>query len=102
MERPDKTTMAVIIDVADLDCVFLTYNEPEREEFWIKIQNMVPWAVRVDGVHGSDAAHKACADASTTDRFIIIDGDNMPDPEFFDQQLVLNNMNNNKDRKSVV
>jgi len=71
------------IDVADLDVVYLSYDEPQKEEFWVKIKNMVPWATRVDGVKGSDAAHKAAADASTTDRFILIDGDNMPDPEFF-------------------
>lgn len=81
--------MTKIVDIADLDVVYLTYNEPLKEEFWIKIQNMVPWAVRVDGVTGSDAAHKACADKSETDRFIVIDGDNMPDPDFFNQQLVL-------------
>ena len=39
-----------VIDIADLDCIFLTYDEPKKEEFWIKIQNMVPWAKRVDGV----------------------------------------------------
>jgi hypothetical protein len=75
------------IDVADLDCIFLTYDEPQREEFWIKIRNMVPWAKRVDGVKGSDAAHKAAADASDTDRFILIDGDNIPNPEFFNLTL---------------
>jgi hypothetical protein len=42
----------------------------------------------VDGVKGSDAAHKAAADASTTDRFILIDGDNIPNPSFFNQTLV--------------
>jgi hypothetical protein len=42
-----------IVDIADLDCIFLTYDEPKKEEFWIKIQNMVPWAKRVDGVKGS-------------------------------------------------
>jgi hypothetical protein len=50
---------------------------------------MVPWAKRVDGVKGSDAAHKAAADASDTDRFILIDGDNMPSPDFFDLTLEL-------------
>jgi hypothetical protein len=79
------------IDVADLDCVYLTYDEPQREEFWVKIKNMVPWARRVDGVKGSDAAHKAAARASDTDRFILIDGDNLPDPSFFNQTLVLPN-----------
>jgi hypothetical protein len=82
-----------IIDVADLDCIFLTYDEPKKEEFWIKIQNMVPWAKRVDGVKGSDAAHKAAADASDTDRFVLIDGDNIPDPEFFNLQLSLDDHN---------
>ena len=76
------------IDIADLDCIYLTYDEPQREEFWIKIRNMVPWARRVDGVLGSDAAHKAAAQASSTDRFILIDGDNLPDPAFFNQTLV--------------
>ena len=75
------------IDIADLDCIYLSYQEPEKEEFWVKIKNMVPWAKRVDGVKGSDAAHKACAELSDTDRFIVIDGDNMPDPEFFNQTL---------------
>jgi hypothetical protein len=85
--------MTEIIDVADLDCIFLTYDEPKKEEFWIHIQNLVPWAKRVDGVKGSDAAHKAAADASDTDRFILIDGDNIPDPEFFNAQLELNDSN---------
>lgn len=71
------------IDIADLDCIYLTYDEPQKEEFWVKIRNMIPWARRVDGVKGSDAAHKAAAAASDTERFILIDGDNMPDAKFF-------------------
>jgi hypothetical protein len=34
-----------------------------------------------------DAAHKAAAAASTTERFILIDGDNIPDAAFFNQTL---------------
>lgn len=75
------------IDIADLDCIYLSYDEPQKEEHWVKIRNQVPWATRVDGVRGSDAAHKAAAEASTTERFILIDGDNLPDPEFFNQTL---------------
>jgi hypothetical protein len=82
-----------IIDVADLDVIFLTYDEPKKEGYWIKIQNMVPWAKRVDGIKGSDAAHKAAADASDTERFILIDGDNIPDPEFFNHQMALGDHN---------
>jgi hypothetical protein len=77
------------IDIADLDVVYLSYDEPQKEEFWVKIKNLVPWAVRVDGVKGSDAAHKAAAAASSTERFVLIDGDNLPEPEFFNQTLEL-------------
>ena len=76
-----------IIDVADLDCIYLSYDEPQKEEFWLKIKNMVPWAKRVDSIKGSDAAHKAAGEASDTERFILIDGDNMPDDSFFNLQL---------------
>jgi hypothetical protein len=82
-----------LIDIADLDVIFLTYDEPKKDEFWVKIKNMVPWAQRVDGVKGSDAAHKAAAAASSTDRFILIDGDNIPDAEFFNLQLELDDTN---------
>ena len=58
------------IDIADLDCIFLTYDEPNAETNWVHVRNMVPWARRVDGIKGSDAAHKAAAMASTTDRFV--------------------------------
>jgi hypothetical protein len=75
------------VDIADLDCVYLSYDEPKKEEFWVKIRNMVPWAKRVDGVRGSDAAHKAAAEASDTERFILIDGDNLPEESFFNQTI---------------
>lgn len=81
------------IDVADLDCIYLSYDEPQKEEFWVKIKDMVPWAKRVDGVHGSDAAHKAAAQLSDTERFILIDGDNMPNPDFFNLTLDINDHN---------
>lgn len=88
--------MKQLVDIADLDVIYLTYDEPKKEEFWIKIQNMVPWAKRVDGVKGSDAAHKSAAAVSETDRFILIDGDNIPDSDFFNLQLVLDESNYNK------
>lgn len=85
------TTQA--IDISDLDVIYLTFDEPKKEESWIKIHNMIPWAKRVDGVKGSDAAHKAAAQASDTERFILIDGDNIPDAAFFNQQLELDETN---------
>lgn len=83
--------MQNIVDIADLDVVYLSYDEPQKEEFWLKIKNMVPWAKRVDGVKGSDAAHKAAGEISDTDRFILIDGDNLPDETFFNLQLDFTN-----------
>lgn len=82
-----------IVDIADLDVIYLSYDEPRKEEFWVKIQNMIPWAKRVDGVEGSDAAHKAAAEMSDTERFVLIDGDNLPDPEFFNLQLKITEEN---------
>jgi hypothetical protein len=82
-----------IVDIADLDCIFLTYDEPKKEEFWINLHNVCPWAKRVDGVKGSDAAHKAAAAASDTDRFVLIDGDNIPESGFFNIQLRLDSTN---------
>jgi hypothetical protein len=46
-----------------------------------------PWAIRVDGVKGIDAAHKAAANAATTERFLTVDGDTQVDPRFFDVTL---------------
>jgi hypothetical protein len=86
-------TKRTLVDIADLDCIFLTYDEPRKDEFWLKVKNMVPWAKRVDGVKGSDAAHKAAAAASDTDRFVLVDGDNIPDAEFFNLQLELDDTN---------
>jgi hypothetical protein len=93
--KMSQGTQTTLVDIADLDCIFLTYDEPKKEEFWIRIKNMVPWAKRVDGVKGSDAAHKAAGRASDTDRFIIIDGDNIPDADFFNLQLSLDDTNRN-------
>ena len=79
--------MKDILDVADCSVIFLSYDEPAKEEFWLRIKNMCPWAVRVDGVKGSDAAHKAAGEASDTPRFFLIDGDNLPEESFFNMQL---------------
>jgi len=81
--------MTDIIDIAELDCIFLSYKEPNADANWAFLRSIAPWAKRVHGIDGSDAAHKAAGLASDTDRFILIDGDNQPDPEFFNQQLRL-------------
>jgi hypothetical protein len=82
-----------VLDIDQLDLIYLSYDEPQKEDFWLAIQNMVPWAKRVDGVRGSDAAHKAAAAASDTERFILVDGDNMLDETFLDQSLTITHEN---------
>ena len=47
----------MIVDIADLDVIFLSYNEPNKEHNWIDLKSKCPWAKRVDGVEGSYAAH---------------------------------------------
>lgn len=84
------------IDITDLDIIFLTYDEPKKEENWIALKNIIPWAKRVDGVRGSDTAHKAAAAKSDTERFILIDGDNIPDAGFFNLKLELNDSNSDQ------
>lgn len=73
--------------INEFDLFYLSYDEPQKEEFWAKLQDICPWAQRIDGVKGFDSAHKACANASTTDRFITVDGDNIVYPEFFDLEI---------------
>lgn len=85
----------MIINLADLDVIFISYDEPNAEEHWADLLNKVPWAQRVHGVEGSDAAHKAAAKLSTTDRLVTVDGDNIIDEDFFNNQLILDEDNEN-------
>ena len=71
------------LNLAEIDCIFLSYDEPNAEKNWADLLNKAPWAKRVDGVKGSDAAHKACARLSETKHFITVDADNIVDPAFF-------------------
>ena len=65
--------------VSDLDFVYISYMEPNKEQNWADLKNKVPWAKRVDGVKGFDSAHKAAAETAETDFFISVDGDNIID-----------------------
>lgn len=73
--------------VLDCDIIYLSYDEPNAEKNYADLCNKAPWAKRVHGVKGSDAAHKACANLSETDRFITVDGDNVIDPSFLNQEI---------------
>jgi len=73
--------------VADCDIIYLSYDEPNAEKNYADLLTKVPWAKRVHGVEGSDAAHKACAELSETDRFVTVDGDNIIRQEFINQEI---------------
>jgi hypothetical protein len=90
---PKVGIMSELVDISELDCIFLSYKESNADSNWSYVRSFVPWAKRVDGVRGSDAAHKAAAAKSDTERFILIDADNQPNPEFFNQQLRINQTN---------
>jgi hypothetical protein len=74
------------IKILDYDIIYLSYDEPNAEKNYADLLAKVPWAKRVHGVKGSDAAHKACARLSETDRFVTVDGDNTIRPDFLNQE----------------
>lgn len=77
------------IRIVDQDIIFLSYDEPNAEKNYADLCAKVPWAKRVHGVKGSDAAHKACAELSETEYFVTVDADNIVDPEFFNVEVDL-------------
>ena len=77
----------------EYDIIQLSYDEPNAEKNYADLCSKVPWAKRVHGVDGSDAAHKACAELSETKNFITIDGDTIIDRNFLQVELDLNKLN---------
>ena len=79
--------MADKVRVSDLDFVYISYKEPNKEENWADLLSKVPWAKRVDGVVGFDSAHKAAAEKAETNFFISVDADTIIDESFLLQTL---------------
>lgn len=75
--------------IVEFDVIFISYDEPNADVNYADLCAKVPWAKRVHGVHGSDAAHKAAAELSETDWFVTIDADNIVDPAFFNLDIDL-------------
>jgi len=75
------------VKIIDNDLIFLSYDEPNKEKNFADLKKKFPWAKRVDGVHGSDSAHKACAKLAETERVTIVDGDNIVKHELIDQVI---------------
>ncbi len=87
------------VKIIDYDIIYLSYDEPNAEKNYADLLTKVPWAKRVHGVEGSDAAHKVCAELSETDRFITVDADNIINQEFINQEL---DFDEHKDLKNCV
>jgi len=81
-----------MIKIIEQDIIFLSYDEPNAEKNYADLCDKVPWAKRVDGVKGSDAAHKACAALSETEYFVTVDADNIVDPKFLEVEIDLSSL----------
>ena len=57
------------------DIVFISYNEPNADENFVKLIKRFPRAKRVHGVKGIHQAHVAAAKLATTSMFWVVDGD---------------------------
>jgi len=77
----------------DIDTIFISYDEPNADKNYSELVKILPWAKRIHGVKGSDAAHKAAANLSETDRFVTVDADNIIDSRFFAQNIELTDEN---------
>lgn len=80
------------IAIKDQDIVFLSYDEPNAEQNYADLLYKIPWAKRVHGVKGSDAAHKACAAVSDTEYFVTVDGDNIVNSDFLNIEIDLDQL----------
>jgi hypothetical protein len=81
------------IKVVEQDIIFLSYDEPNAEKNYADLVSKIPWAKRVHGVKGSDAAHKVCAAKSETEYFVTVDADNIVDSSFFSVVVDLDKLN---------
>jgi hypothetical protein len=77
--------------ISQLDVVFLSYDEPNADIHYADLCNKAPWAKRVHGIKGSDAAHKEAAKLSETEWVITVDADNIVDSKFFDLDIDVSN-----------
>lgn len=58
------------------DIFFLSYNEPNSDQHYLKLLERFPRARRIDGVKGIYNAHKLAAEKSRTVMFYVVDADN--------------------------
>lgn len=73
--------------ISELPFVFLSYDEPWADDFFERLRKVVPGTLRVHGVQGLDACHKAAARAAASRWFITVDADTEVNPSFLSVEL---------------
>lgn len=94
--------MTRLVDISKCDVIYLSYDEPNADENYKNLISYIPYAKRIHGVKGSDSAHKACAKLASTERFVVIDGDNYLIKSGFEKQIVAIDNDNIDINKSVL
>lgn len=90
----------MIFTTKNYPVVFLSYNEENAEHNYERLLSIVPNALRVDGVKGSDSAHKEIAKLFTYEtNVIVVDGDNYITDDFLSQTI---DFNDNIDISQIV
>lgn len=87
--------MSNLVSINEFDIVYISYDEPNADENYADLLTKCPWAKRSHGVWGSDAAHKAAASLSETERFITIDADNIVNEDFFNVEIDMDKIRSN-------
>ncbi len=68
-----------MIPISSLDVFYLSYDEPQADDFFKDLRKKIPNARRIHGVKGFDAAHKTAARLSRGRHFVTVDADNIID-----------------------
>ena len=87
--------MSNLVSINEFDIVYISYDEPNADENYDDLLEKCPWAKRSHGVWGSDAAHKAAAALSDTERFITVDADNIVNDDFFNIEIDMDQVRDN-------
>jgi len=70
------------------DVVFISYDELNADENWEKLTDLIPYAIRIDGVKGIPNAHIEAAKQVSTSHFFCVDADNVVDNNFDFENVV--------------
>lgn len=76
-----------VFSLDELDVFYISFDEINCDANWDRVRSLKSDVKRVHGVIGFDKAHRVCAMASDTDRFVTIDGDNWINDGAFGYQL---------------